>query len=72
MTPASTSIADQTGCKNLHIIPSRDNSCLFARYDPFSTVAATFSPIMMVGKLVLAQGTLGMIEASATRRPTTP
>src|ERR1044072_5264186 len=41
-------------------------------YRPSRTIAATFSPIMMVGKLVLAHGTLGMIEASATRRPATP
>ena len=34
--------------------------------------AATFSPIMMVGMLVLAQGTAGMIEASATRTPSIP
>jgi hypothetical protein len=47
-------------------------SPLSTTYRSFSTIAATFSPIMMVGKLVLAQGTLGMIEASATRRPCTP
>jgi hypothetical protein len=35
-------------------------------------VPATFSPTMMVGKLVLAHGTAGMIDASATRNPSTP
>ena len=34
--------------------------------------SATRSAIMMAGKLVLALGTLGMTEASATRRPATP
>lgn len=41
-------------------------------YNSARTVAAIFSPIMMVGMLVLAHGTDGMIEASATRRPVTP
>src|SRR5262249_10270279 len=30
------------------------------------------SPIMMLGALVLAEGIVGMTEASATRRPSTP
>lgn len=34
--------------------------------------AAVFSPIMMVVRLVLALTTQGMIEASATERPSTP
>jgi hypothetical protein len=34
--------------------------------------AAIFSADIRVGKLVLAQGTTGKIEASTTRRPWTP
>ncbi len=34
--------------------------------------AAIRSPTIMVGRLVLAQGTLGKIEASQTRNPSTP
>ena len=34
-----------------------------------STISAHFSPIMMVGALVLPLVSVGMIEASATRRP---
>ena len=33
---------------------------------------AAFSPIMMVGALVLPDVSVGMIEASATRRPPIP
>ena len=58
-----------------NIASSRQNKKCYpfsTTYRSFSTIAATFSPIMMVGRLVLAQGTLGMIEASATRRPSTP
>jgi len=35
-------------------------------------IAAAFSPIMMVGALVLPVVILGITEASATRRPSTP
>src|SRR5437867_12651636 len=37
-----------------------------------STIAAHFSPIMMQGALVLPLVSVGMIEASATRRPPMP
>src|SRR5688572_14495094 len=37
-----------------------------------STISAHFSPIMMVGALVLPLVSVGMIEASATRRPAMP
>jgi hypothetical protein len=40
--------------------------------DWLKIVAATFSPTMIVGMLVFAQGTDGTIEASQTRRPSTP
>ena len=43
-----------------------------AAYRPDRMKSAIFSPTMMVGMLVLAQGTVGMIEASQTRRPATP
>jgi hypothetical protein len=35
----------------------------------FSTMSAAFSPIMIDGALVLPDVSVGMIEASATRRP---
>ena len=38
----------------------------------FSTMSAAFSPIMIDGALVLPDVSLGMIEASATRRPAMP
>ena len=34
--------------------------------------SAAFSPIMMAAAWVLALGTMGMIDASATRRPSSP
>ena len=37
-----------------------------------STISAHFSPIMMVGALVLPLVSVGMMEASATRRPAMP
>src|SRR5262249_28166650 len=42
-----------------------------SRY-PASTRSAAFSPIMMQGALVLALTSVGMIEASATRKPASP
>src|SRR4249919_770453 len=35
-------------------------------------ISAAFSPIMMVGALVLPPTKVGMIEASTTRRPSVP
>ena len=45
-----------------------------ARYQVavFSTMSAAFSPIMIDGALVLPDVSVGMIEASATRRPAMP
>ena len=37
-----------------------------------STMSAAFSPIMIDGALVLPDVSVGMIEASATRRPAMP
>src|SRR5215813_15038967 len=43
------------------------------RYFPSCKIAsAIFSAVISVGKLVLAQGTTGKIEASTTRKPSTP
>ena len=45
------------------------------RADPYASsriIAAAFSPIMIVGALVLPETRVGMIEASATRKPWTP
>ena len=38
----------------------------------FSTMTAAFSPIMIDGALVLPDVSVGMIEASATRKPAMP
>ena len=38
----------------------------------FSIISAAFSPIMIDGALVLPDVSVGMIEASATRRPAMP
>jgi hypothetical protein len=38
----------------------------------FSTMSAAFSPIIIDGALVLPDVSVGMIEASATRRPAMP
>jgi len=38
----------------------------------FSSMSAAFSPIMIDGALVLPDVSVGMIEASATRRPAMP
>src|SRR5947207_4606557 len=38
----------------------------------FNTMSAAFSPIMIDGALVLPDVSVGMIEASAIRRPTMP
>ena len=39
---------------------------------PARIISAAFSPIMMEGALVLPEVRVGMIEASATRRPSMP
>ena len=39
---------------------------------PARIISAAFSPIMMEGALVLPEVSVGMIEASATRRPSMP
>jgi len=61
---------------NPHSHPNREGRHRVARTQPAaasaSTASAIFSPTMMLGMLVLARGTIGMIEASATRRPPTP
>ena len=38
----------------------------------FNTMSAAFSPIMIDGALVFPDVSVGMIEASATRRPAMP
>jgi hypothetical protein len=38
----------------------------------FSSISAAFSPIMIEGALVLPDVSVGMIEASAIRRPVMP
>ena len=38
----------------------------------YSTMSAAFSPIMIDGALVLPDVSVGMIEASAMRRPVMP
>ena len=49
----------------------RGNLCRGAAAQPL-IAAEIFSATMMVGMLVLARGTVGMIEASTTRRPSKP
>ena len=41
-------------------------------HTPVRIISAAFSPIMMEGALVLPEVRVGMIEASATRRPSMP
>jgi len=49
-----------------------DTMTMERRLAPFSTMFAAFSPIMIDGELVLPDVNVGMIEASATRRPAMP
>ena len=62
--------------KTFHIgmsgIPLDDALCSVKETYSERIVAAIFSPTIIVGRLVLAHGTIGMIEASQTRNPPTP
>src|SRR5215475_624235 len=60
----------------LALLACPGRQCAFSQH-LFSTLhriiaSAIFSAVISVGKLVLAQGTTGKIEASTTRRPCTP
>ena len=46
--------------------------CAPTQFARSAIASAIFSAVISVGKLVLAQGTSGKIEASTTRRPSTP
>src|SRR5205823_9915504 len=45
---------------------------LFQGYAALFKISAIFSPTMIEGALVLPEGMVGKIEASATRRPSRP
>src|SRR3954451_17775770 len=60
--------AELPGAGKSRQIPA-GNSCI---QTALSTMSAAFSPIMIDGALVFPDVSVGMIEASATRRPSMP